>query len=176
MEFKVTCALGRALQNDPRYHLFPLCLYTLYPLSILSLSSLYPLCPLYPLSILSLSSLYPLSSSLYPLSILPLSSLYHLSPLSVSPVALAPRSLSRGLSHCNPCCQRMASALETRIRQSAFNSDPKPFISAVSTCGATLSGRVCQGPAIRERQGLPLVHFSAEPEPFWSVSRFVSSL
>ena len=26
------------------------------------------------------------------------------------------------------------------------------------------------------RQGIPLVHVSAQPEPFWSVSRFVSSL
>jgi len=37
-------------------------------------------------------------------------------------------------------------------------------------------GGICsRAHCMTARQGLPLVHFSAQPMPFWSVSRYVTS-
>jgi hypothetical protein len=40
----------------------------------------------------------------------------------------------------------------------------------------TCTGGLAYLPAMPSIQGLILVHFSAQPQPFWSVSRVVSSL
>ena len=67
------------------------------------------------------------------------------------------------------------------VNGAGFVSDMnKKVVSRNGVFGST-SERFGSGPgvvpgSVAPGQGLTLVHFSAQPSPFWSVSRFVSSL
>jgi len=58
----------------------------------------------------------------------------------------------------------------------AISAEPLPQAAASTAAAAAAAARVDEAFGAAAWQGLTLVHYSAQPEPFWSVSGFVSSV